>query len=211
MSQKLRKLYKKLLQLKPILPGSISEQYNVCGKAGCRCKDKINPKRHGPQLKLGFRVDGKNSTLVVRKADGRIAKEMNDNFICLRKVQSDINAEALRVYKELGAEAAYAEIESIIADAKGKPTEEKSESAKLRQSEASRENWKKRAVTRGERLRNSAVTIRDLTSSRENWKEKAMSLKVVEDKRTCELENVRQAKAECDSLIVNLEEHLKKL
>lgn len=211
MSQKLRNLYKKSLQLKPILPGSISEQYNVCGKASCRCKDKINPKRHGPQLKLGFRVDGKSSTLVVRKADGRIAKEMNDNFVCLRKVQSDINAEALRIYKELGAEAAYAEIESAISAAKGRSTGEKSESAKLRQSEASRSKWKEKAVKRGEMLRNSAVTIRDLTSSREKWKEKAMSLKKVENKRADELEDVRQAKAECDSLIVNPEEHLKKL
>lgn len=31
--------------LGPMLPGSISTQWNVCGKSGCRCKDQDNPKK----------------------------------------------------------------------------------------------------------------------------------------------------------------------
>ena len=30
--------------LGPMLPGSISKQWNVCGKPGCQCKDPREPK-----------------------------------------------------------------------------------------------------------------------------------------------------------------------
>src|SRR6266404_7127554 len=32
----------------PMRPGSLSRQYNVCGKPGCRCKDPKHPRRHVP-------------------------------------------------------------------------------------------------------------------------------------------------------------------
>ena len=59
----------KLEQLGPILPGSISEQWNVCGTAGCRCKDPDKPVKHGPYYQLSFTVGGKSSTMFVKKED----------------------------------------------------------------------------------------------------------------------------------------------
>ena len=41
-------LREKLIGLGPMLPGSISEQWNVCGTQGCRCKDPNKPVKHGP-------------------------------------------------------------------------------------------------------------------------------------------------------------------
>ena len=32
-----------LTALGPVLPGSISKQWNVCGKPGCKCKDAKHP------------------------------------------------------------------------------------------------------------------------------------------------------------------------
>src|SRR5260370_1765574 len=47
-------------------PGSLSEQYNVCGKPGCRCKDLKNPQKHGPYHKLSFTWRGQGGTRFVR-------------------------------------------------------------------------------------------------------------------------------------------------
>jgi hypothetical protein len=43
-----------LAALGPIHPGSVSRQYQVCGRAGCRCQDPKNPQRHGPYPKLTY-------------------------------------------------------------------------------------------------------------------------------------------------------------
>ena len=59
----------KLEKLGPMLPGSISEQWNVCGTPGCRCKDAKNPVKHGPYYQLSFTVGGKSSSMFIRKKD----------------------------------------------------------------------------------------------------------------------------------------------
>jgi hypothetical protein len=55
-------LLKKMCSLGPMLPGSISEQWNVCGTPGCACKAKKNPVKHGPYYQLSFSVKGRSST-----------------------------------------------------------------------------------------------------------------------------------------------------
>lgn len=57
---------KELLALGPLHPGTISEQYNVCGNAGCRCKDPKQPQKHGPYYQLSFTWQGKGSTRFLR-------------------------------------------------------------------------------------------------------------------------------------------------
>lgn len=60
---------KKLVGIGPMLPGSISEQWNVCGTPGCKCKDPDNPVKHGPYYQLSFTAGGKSSTMFVKKDD----------------------------------------------------------------------------------------------------------------------------------------------
>ncbi len=67
--QKVEQLRGKLAKLGPILPGSISEQWNVCGTPGCRCKDAKNPVKHGPYYQLSFTVGGRSSTMFIKKED----------------------------------------------------------------------------------------------------------------------------------------------
>jgi hypothetical protein len=55
-----------LLNLGPIHPGSISMQYQVCGREGCRCMDPKHPKRHGPYHKLAYVHRGKPVCRFVR-------------------------------------------------------------------------------------------------------------------------------------------------
>lgn len=67
--RRIEQLRRKLAQLGPMLPGSISEQWNVCGTSGCRCKDPDHPVKHGPYYQLSFTVGGKSSTLFIKKED----------------------------------------------------------------------------------------------------------------------------------------------
>ena len=64
--RKLERLKQQLAELGPMHPGSLSEQYNVCGKVGCRCKDAKNPQKHGPYYQLSFTWRGKGRTRFVR-------------------------------------------------------------------------------------------------------------------------------------------------
>ena len=62
----IEELKKRLTELGPLHPGSLGEQYNVCGTPGCQCKDPKNPRRHGPYYQLSFTWQGKSSTRFVR-------------------------------------------------------------------------------------------------------------------------------------------------
>ena len=62
----IERLKQQLTELGPMHPGSLSEQYNVCGKPGCRCKEAKNPQKHGPYYQLSFTWRGKGRTRFVR-------------------------------------------------------------------------------------------------------------------------------------------------
>jgi hypothetical protein len=67
--RKIEQLEDKLARLGPMLPGSISEQWNVCGTPRCRCKDPKKPVKHGPYYQLSFTIGGKSSTMFIKKED----------------------------------------------------------------------------------------------------------------------------------------------
>ena len=72
--RKIKQIKDKLFRLGHMLPGSISEQWNVCGTPGCKCKEKNNPIKHGPYYQLSFSVKGKSSSMFVKKQDLREAR-----------------------------------------------------------------------------------------------------------------------------------------
>jgi len=77
--QSVAEIKRKIEALGPVLPGSISKQWNVCGKPGCRCKHPQQPQRHGPYYQLSFTVRGCSSTLFLKPAELAQARE------CLRR------------------------------------------------------------------------------------------------------------------------------
>lgn len=62
------------MQVGPLLPGSLSEQWNLCGTPRCRCKDPERPVKHGPYYQLSFTIGGKSSTMFIKKEDLREAR-----------------------------------------------------------------------------------------------------------------------------------------
>ena len=63
---KIDTLKQELLTLGDLRPGTLSEQYNVCGKAGCACKADP-PRKHGPYYQVSFTWQGRSHTQFVRR------------------------------------------------------------------------------------------------------------------------------------------------
>ena len=78
-----------LLQIGDMRPGSLSKQYNVCGVAGCRCKDSKSPKRHGPYYQLSYVHRGKSTTRFIRAKEVAEIKSQVANYKRFRKLMED--------------------------------------------------------------------------------------------------------------------------
>jgi len=65
----IKRIKTQLTRLGPVLPGSLSKQWNVCGTPGCKCKDPKHPRRHGPYHQLSYTLRGKSSTVFVKPAE----------------------------------------------------------------------------------------------------------------------------------------------
>lgn len=70
-------------------PGSLSQQYSVCGKAGCRCVDPENPKRHGPYYQLSYVHRGKSTSQFIRPAYLKEVKRQIANYKRYRKLTDE--------------------------------------------------------------------------------------------------------------------------
>jgi hypothetical protein len=65
--QRIQPIKAELAALGEMRPGSLSQQYNVCGKPNCRCKDPQHPQRHGPCYQLSWVHRGQSSTQFIRR------------------------------------------------------------------------------------------------------------------------------------------------
>jgi hypothetical protein len=81
----IEKLKQAISRLGDLRPGKLSQQYNVCGKADCRCKGDP-PQKHGPYYQLSFTRNGKSSTQFVRKEDLAVVRQQLRNYQRLREL-----------------------------------------------------------------------------------------------------------------------------
>ena len=107
--QRIEHIKAELLALGDMRPGSLSKQYNVCGKLGCRCKDPENPKRHGPYYQLSWVHAGKSTSQFIR---GPFLKEVQAqlaNYKTFRRLTEewvDIALQAAKMKLAAAKEAA---------------------------------------------------------------------------------------------------------
>ena len=89
-----------LVALGPLHPGSLSRQFNVCGKAGCSCKDRSNPRRHGPYYKVSYVYRGQFTSRFVPREDVKAVRSELANYKRLRKLTDAWVGLSLRLVKE---------------------------------------------------------------------------------------------------------------
>ena len=106
LEEQIAQLKRKLSLLGPLHPGSLSRQYNVCGKPGCRCKAQPKPQRHGPYYKVSYVFRGRFSSCFVRRQDLKAARAELANYKQLRKLTETWVELSLRRAKEKRKRAA---------------------------------------------------------------------------------------------------------
>jgi hypothetical protein len=70
---------RELVSLGDLRPGSLSQQYNVCGNPSCRCKGDP-PRKHGPYYQLSFTRKGRSGTQFVKKAHVATVRKQMKNY-----------------------------------------------------------------------------------------------------------------------------------
>ena len=70
---------KELLSLGDLRPGSLSEQYNVCGNPNCRCK-RDPSRRHGPYCQLSYTRKRKSRTEYIKKTHVAMVENQIQNY-----------------------------------------------------------------------------------------------------------------------------------
>ena len=78
--KRIQKIKKELMELGELRPGSLSQQYNVCGKASCRCKDPGNRQKHGPYYQVNYGRKGKSSSTFFRPEEVVAVKKQLANY-----------------------------------------------------------------------------------------------------------------------------------
>ena len=83
--------------------GSLREQYNVCGSPKCKCKDKENPRKHGPYYQLSYTHRKKNTSEFVSKenvAAVQLQVASHQRFIELKDEWIDATIELTKLRKK---------------------------------------------------------------------------------------------------------------
>ena len=82
---RIERIKEKILALGELRRGSLTQQYNVCGTPGCRCKGNP-PRKHGPYYQLSFIHRGKNTSEFVRRENLARVKRQLRNYERLGKL-----------------------------------------------------------------------------------------------------------------------------
>ena len=103
--RKIKQIKAKLIQLisrRTMLPGGISQHWNVCGKANCRCKDPKRPLKHGPYYQLSFTLEGRSSSFFVKEKDLLQARQLIQNHQQFRKFLTALLQRYIRFIRQRG-------------------------------------------------------------------------------------------------------------
>ncbi len=85
LQQRIDKIKQQITALGDLRPGALSQQYNVCGNPGCRCK-ATPPVKHGPYYQISVKRHGKSTTQFVREQDLAEVQTQLDNYRRLREL-----------------------------------------------------------------------------------------------------------------------------
>lgn len=100
MQKRIEKIKAELQLIGDMRPGSLNKQYTKCGRAGCRCQDPENPKRHGPYNQLSYVHRGKSTTQFIQNPRLSAVKRQLANYKKFRALTTEWVDLALDLAKE---------------------------------------------------------------------------------------------------------------
>ena len=105
LERKIERIQRELGALGDLRPGSLSQQYNVCGVEGCRCKSSP-PQKHGPYYQLSFSRKGKATSRFVRRKELAVVKRQLKNYQRLRELTDEWIEMTMELAQLIKADAA---------------------------------------------------------------------------------------------------------
>lgn len=106
LEKRIKEIRRELQGVGAMRPGSLSKQFTVCGKRGCRCVDPEKPRRHGPYYQLSYVHQGKSTTQFIRRdfvseveiqlANYKRFRELVDEWVHLALEHSKLRLEELK-------------------------------------------------------------------------------------------------------------------
>ena len=85
LQRQVERIKQELLKLGDLRPGSLSEQFNVCGTPACKCK-RSPPQKHGPYYQVSYTRKGKSGTKFVRRRQVATVKRQLRNYARMRQM-----------------------------------------------------------------------------------------------------------------------------
>ncbi len=85
LQREIERIKGELAELGDLRPGSLSRQYNVCGKPTCRCKGSP-PEKHGPYYQVSYTRQGRSGTMFVRQQQAASVRRQLQNYARLRRL-----------------------------------------------------------------------------------------------------------------------------
>ena len=85
LQREIERIKKELAELGDMRPSSLSRQYNVCGKPGCRCKASP-PEKHGPYYQVSYTRRGRSGTMFVRGEQVARVRHQLKNYARMRRL-----------------------------------------------------------------------------------------------------------------------------
>ena len=106
LTKQIEKAKQALVLIGDMRPGSLSTQYNVCGKAGCKCK-ATPPQKHGPYYQVSYTRKGKSGSKFVKKEDLPEVRRQLKNYermklLTQRWIDLSMELSTLRLNKDAG-------------------------------------------------------------------------------------------------------------
>lgn len=85
LQRQIERIKKELMQIEELRPGSLSEQFNVCGTPGCRCKQSP-PQKHGPYYQISYTRNGRSSSRFVKRHELAAVKRQLRDYARMREL-----------------------------------------------------------------------------------------------------------------------------
>jgi hypothetical protein len=89
LEKRISKIKKLISDLGEMRTGSLTEQYNVCGNANCKCKDPKDPQKHGPYYQLSYTRYRKSTTQFVRSEDVEAVRQQLADYKIFMKLKDE--------------------------------------------------------------------------------------------------------------------------
>ena len=121
MEKRIEEIKGKLVSIGEMRPGSLNEQFTVCGPAyagrsNCRCLDPKRPKKHGPYYQLSYVHKGKSTSQFVQKEWVGAVRSQVANYKRFKALTAQWVDIALTIAKEklrAGKERRKSEIQAL--------------------------------------------------------------------------------------------------